>query len=293
MRFADRLRNSTLLRRPLLAASKGLFSLLRGGPPILRRAAYDAMPVPYLVAGHPEHFVVSTADKVIGREVFLHGEFDFAKLQTALAILAREGQPAPTHLIDVGANIGTITIPALKRGLLQTSTAIEPHPHNLRLLRANIALNGLEERVTVLAQAVGDRSGVTLHLHESATNSGNHSIGAEGIPVPSSRLDDLDLSSAPSLLWMDIEGYEGHALEGARRLLAFDTPIVCEFNPVFLRNSQGMKKFILALEGHQIHDLAGRNYESTSIESLCRKLAGRSIHTDILAIPTKKIHSTR
>ena len=146
MQFADHLRNSRLLRRPLLAASKTLFSLLRGGPPLLRRAAYDAMPVPYLVTGHPEHFVVSTADKVIGREVFLHGEFDFAKLQTALAILAREGHPAPTHLIDVGANIGTITIPALKRGLIQTATAIEPHPHNLRLLRTNIALNGLEDR---------------------------------------------------------------------------------------------------------------------------------------------------
>lgn len=182
MRIADRLRNSNLMRRPLLAASKALFSLLRGGPPILRRAVYDAMPVPYLVAGYPEHFVVSTADKVIGREVFLHGEFDFAKLQTALAILAREGHPAPTHLIDVGANIGTITIPALKRGLLQTATAIEPHPHNLRLLRANIALNGLEDRVTVLARAVGDRSGVTLYLHESATNSGTTPSGRKAYP---------------------------------------------------------------------------------------------------------------
>lgn len=37
MRIADRLRNSNLLRRPLLAASKALFSLLRDGPPILRR----------------------------------------------------------------------------------------------------------------------------------------------------------------------------------------------------------------------------------------------------------------
>jgi len=34
MRFEDRLRNSNLMRRPLLAASKALFSLLRGGPPI-------------------------------------------------------------------------------------------------------------------------------------------------------------------------------------------------------------------------------------------------------------------
>ena len=284
MQFADRLRNSRLLRRPLLATSKTLFSLLRSGPPLLRRAAYDAMPVPYLVAGHPEHFVVSTADKVIGREVFLHGEFDFAKLQTALAILAREGHPAPTHLIDVGANIGTITIPALKRGLIQTATAIEPHPHNLRLLRANIALNGLEDRVTVLAQAVGDRSGVTLHLHESATNSGNHSIGAEGIPVSSSKLDDLDLPSAPSLLWMDIEGYEGHALHGATRMLAAGIALVCEFNPTFLEQSEGMTAFVQSLQGYRIFDLENPSTE-TSLHALSQLLAGGNHYTDILALP--------
>lgn len=284
MQFADRLRNSRLLRRPLLATSKTLFSLLRSGPPLLRRAAYDAMPVPYLVAGHPEHFVVSTADKVIGREVFLHGEFDFAKLQTALAILAREGHPAPTHLIDVGANIGTITIPALKRGLIQTATAIEPHPHNLRLLRANIALNGLEDRVTVLAQAVGDRSGVTLHLHESLTNSGNHSIGAEGIPIPSSKLDDLDLLAAHSLLWMDIEGYEGHALKGASRMLAAGIAVVCEFNPTFLEQSEGMTAFAQSLQGYRIFDLENPNTE-TSLPALSQLLSGGNHYTDILALP--------
>lgn len=285
MQFADRLRNSRLLRRPLLAASKMLFSLLRSGPLLLRRAAYDAMPVPYLVAGHPEHFVVSTADKVIGREVFLHGEFDFAKLQTALAVLAREGHPAPTHLVDVGANIGTITIPALKRGLLQTATAIEPHPHNLRLLRANIALNGLEDRVTVLAQAVGDRSGVTLRLHESATNSGNHSIGAEGIPVPSSKLDDIGLTAAHSLLWMDIEGYEGHALIGAERLLDAGTPAVCEFNSTYLDKSNGFEFFKKALMNHQIFDLKTPDAGALQLETLLRKYQGGDDFTDIIAIP--------
>lgn len=284
MQFADRLRNSRLLRRPLLSTTRALFSLLRGGPGLLRRAAYDAMPVPYLVTGHPEHFVVSTADKVIGREVFLHGAFDFAKLQTALAILAREGHPAPTHLIDVGANIGTITIPALKRGLIQTATAIEPHPHNLRLLRANIALNGLEDRVTVLAQAVGDRSGVTLHLHESATNSGNHSIGAEGIPVPSSKLDDLDLSAAHSLLWMDIEGYEGHALAGAERLLSTGTPAVCEFNPTYLEQSGGLELLQKATLGYEIFDLKSPNSTSTSLDKVNNKYRTLNEFTDILLI---------
>ncbi len=287
MQVADRLRNSKLLRHPLLAASRTLFSLLRGGPPLLRRAAYDAMPVPYLVTGHPEHFVVSTDDKVIGREVFLHGEFDFAKLRAALAILRREGHPAPTHLIDVGANIGTITIPALKRGLIQTATAIEPHPQNLRLLRANIALNGLEDRVTVLAQAVGNRSGVTLLLHESATNSGNHSIGAAGIPVSSSKLDDLDLPSVPSLLWMDIEGYEGHALVGAERLLGTGTPAVCEFNPAYLEQSGGLELLKKSILNHKIFDLKIPNSKNINLEDLTNKYRNTNDFTDIIILKAR------
>lgn len=287
MKLPNFTRESKLLRRPLLAASRTLFSLLYRGPALLRRAAYDAMPVPYLVTGHPEHFVVSTADKVIGREVFLDGEFDFAKLQTALAILEREGQPAPIRLIDVGANIGTITIPALKRGLLHTATAIEPHPHNLRLLRANIALNGLEDRVTVLVRAVGDRSGVTLHLHESATNSGNHSIGAGGIPIASSKLDDLDLPSVPSLLWMDIEGYEGHALAGAKSLLSSGIPFVSEFNPEFLTKAGGLEAFKHALEGRRIFDLQKGGQSPTTLTDITRRLSVKEKYlqwTDILAI---------
>lgn len=285
MPLPDSIRNSEMLRRPLLAASRILFSLLKIGPALLRRAVYDAMPVPYLVTGHPEHFVVATADKVIGRELFLHGEFDFAKLQTALAIIEREGLPRPQHLIDVGANIGTIVIPALARGLMQSATAIEPHPTNLRLLRANLALNGLSERVRVLAQAVGAESGASLFLTESSTNSGNHSIGRTGLPIPSSRLDDVECPHDGALLWMDIEGYEGHALRGAPNLLAAGIPVVCEFNPSFLTKSKGLIFFEDALKGRRIFDLNEMNDgKEIAIKDVLLKISDKNCFTDILAI---------
>ena len=285
MPLPDSIRNSEMLRRPLLAASRILFSLLKIGPALLRRAVYDAMPVPYLVTGRPEHFVVATADKVIGRELFLHGEFDFAKLQTALAIIEREGLPRPQHLIDVGANIGTIVIPALARGLMQSATAIEPHPTNLRLLRANLALNGLSERVRVLAQAVGAESGASLFLTESSSNSGNHSIGRTGLPIPSSRLDDVECPRDGALLWMDIEGYEGHALRGAPNLLAAGIPVVCEFNPSFLTKSKGLIFFEDALKGRRIFDLSEMNDgKEIAIKDVLLKISDKNCFTDILAI---------
>ncbi len=288
MSLPDTIRNSQVLRRPLLAASRALFSLLKSGPALLRRAVYDAMPVPYLVTGNPEHFVVATADKVIGRELFLHGEFDFAKLQTALAIIEREGRPRPQHLIDVGANIGTIVIPALARGLMQSATAVEPHPSNLRLLRANLALNGLSERVRVLAQAVGTESHASLFLTESSTNSGNHSIGRMGLPVASTRLDDVDCPHDGALLWMDIEGYEGHALRGAPNLLAAGIPVVCEYNAGYLENSGGMNWFREGLEGRRIFDLKqGEKAVEITLDQLATIYPAGSGFTDILAIKTQ------
>lgn len=281
MSFFSILSSSKLLRWPLLAANRFLLQSLWSGPKVFRRAAYDAMPIPYLVTGNQELFVVSTADKVIGRELFLSGEFDFAKLQLAIAIIDREGAERPDHLIDVGANIGSIVIPALKRGLVRSATAIEPHPGNLRLLRANLALNGVQDLVRVVEVAVGTEDSAVLLLKESATNGGNHSIGSEGIPVSSRSLDALGPPTAGALLWMDIEGYEGHALLGARSLLTSGAPIVSEFNPSYLEDAGGFDFFCNVLRERRIFDL-GNGGAETSLADLAR--IHRTTFTDVLAL---------
>jgi FkbM family methyltransferase len=235
-----------------------------------------------MVVGNQELFVVSTNDKVIGRELFLHGSFDFYKLESAIQILAREGQPSPNHLIDVGANIGSIVIPAICRGIVQSATAIEPHPDNVRLLRTNLAFNGITDRVSLHQLAAGNESNSTLKLCESTTNSGNHTIGDMGINIQATRLDDLDLPVERSLLWMDIEGYEGHALDGAKRLLSTGIPVVSEFNPEYLRKSGGLSTFLEILEPRKIFDLEAPDEQPTSLEKLL--LTNKNTFTDILAI---------
>jgi FkbM family methyltransferase len=279
----DAFRNSHALRWPLLALSRLLLSPLKqNAPALLRRAAYDAMPAPYLVVDGEELFVVSTRDRVIGRELFLHGQFDFHKLECALKIIEREGHQLPRHLIDVGANIGSIVIPALKRGLMDSATAIEPHPGNLRLLHANLALNELSDLVDVRGIAVGNTSSTFLRLQESDTNSGNHSIANDGIPVPATRLDDLGIPPEGSMLWMDIEGYEGHALQGSTSLIRAGSPIVSEFNPTYLRNSDGLDIFCDLLAERKIFDLSSTENKQTSLTKLIE--LHPSSFTDILAL---------
>lgn len=286
MTLPSAIRESKLLRWPLLALNRTLFSLLYKGPALLRRATYDAMPVPYLVTGHPEQFVIETKDKGTGRMLFLTGEQDFWKLQVALTILRQEGFPAPAHLIDVGANIGTILIPAIRRGLFETATAIEPHPDNLRLLRANIALNGVDDCVVVLNNAVGNESGRQVFLHEVEGDSSTHSIGADGIPVQMLKLDDLDFPPQ-SLLWMDIEGYEGHALAGAGSLLSSGIPFVSEFHPEFLAKAEGLEMFREALGKRRIFDLQAVDHGQTTLEEITQRLSVKAKKlqwTDILAV---------
>ena len=82
-----------------------------------------------------ETFLVSTNDKVIGRDIYVNGSFDFIKLKKTLKILG--GQLDPELLIDIGANIGTICIPAIKRGLFNSGIAFEPGPLNFSLLNTN------------------------------------------------------------------------------------------------------------------------------------------------------------
>lgn len=280
------LRESKFLRRPLLAANRIIFSLLHKGPPLLRRATYDAMPVKYLVTGSPEKFVIETHDKGTGRMLFLTGEQDFWKLEVAVTILHNEGVPRPSHIIDVGANIGTIIIPAICRNLFESGTAIEAHPNNIRLLRTNIALNDVINAITVHSTAIGDVSNKTICLHEVDCDSSTHSISNQGIPVQSSRLDDLTFPK-DSLLWMDIEGFEGHALTGAKTLLSSGTPVVSEFHPEFLARAGGLEIFKQALQGRRIFDLQAHDHSQTTLDEIAHKLACKEKNlqwTDILAI---------
>jgi hypothetical protein len=58
-----------------------------------------------------EKYLVYTNDP-IGKDLFIHGEYDFRKFELALQLLHRKSIQT---LVDVGANIGSICIPAVNR----------------------------------------------------------------------------------------------------------------------------------------------------------------------------------
>lgn len=144
--------------------------------------------------------------------------------------------------VDVGANIGYMTLAAARAvGAGGRVIAIEPHPLNLALLRANIAANGVASRVQVIEAAAWDSPG-TVDLAECEQNMGDHRVETlarerSTLPVDAVRLDDvLDSARRVAVIKLDVQASERRVIAGATSLLRRDRPVVlCEYWPQGIR----------------------------------------------------------
>ena len=128
-------------------------------------------------------------------------------------------------VVDVGANIGVLTIQAAKMvGKGGRVISIEPNPQVVHFCRENVKLNGLEN-VTVFQTALGAKEGVTFFNCDPCDDRSRviEKGGQGGVEVPISRLDKI-MEAEPTreidLLKVDVEGYEFVVLEGAVKSLA-------------------------------------------------------------------------
>jgi FkbM family methyltransferase len=220
--------------------------------PRLSGLAFDGFKQEFALANGAETFVVSTGDKVIGRELYATSEFDFAKFKAAVELAGLDDRHEDLLFVDIGANIGPICIPVVKRGYASRALAIEPELLNRKLLTANVVLNDLCDRIEVFPVALGAAPG-TVSFELSERNFGDHRIKADAggiedqygeadrktVQVDMTTLDTImEKQSAPNvLLWMDTQGYEGFVLQGATETLKRKHPMVLEFWPYGMKRS--------------------------------------------------------
>jgi FkbM family methyltransferase len=165
------------------------------------------------------------ADTVIGRALELYGEFAESENRCMTQIL----QPGET-VLDVGANIGTVTLPLARRvGPGGRVCAFEPQRIVFQHLCANIALNGLAN-VDARCAALGAESRtVRIPALEPRldTNFGSIRLSTDGSgeAVPMIKLDDLNLSHC-ALIKLDVEGMEWEVLAGGHETIARHRPVV-------------------------------------------------------------------
>lgn len=196
------------------------------------------------------NFFVDPSDRVIGSWLMWHGRWQREEIAQAVEVLAGLGRlPAGAVFVDAGANIGTQTVYALRSGRFESAVSFEPEPRNAELLAMNVAANGLQDRVSVVARALGKAEGTaTLHLHPR--NKGAHAIGAapsldgtESVRVPVERLDAAleRLAVSPErigLVWIDVEGAELDVLMGLGGLIG-RVPLAIEYSPERFDSAEG------------------------------------------------------
>ena len=120
--------------------------------------------------------------------------------------------------LDVGANVGSYAV--LASGVCHARTiAFEPDPITAAALRRNLAINELDELVTVAA--VGNVESMVPFTVGLDTINKVAQPGETGTRmVRQCRLDDVASADNPIMVKIDIVGYEEAALDGAHVLLA-------------------------------------------------------------------------
>ncbi|MBA2609922.1 MAG: FkbM family methyltransferase [Actinobacteria bacterium] len=169
-----------------------------------------------------------------------HGVFE----PEVMAVLNELLTPESVAL-DIGANIGVLTLVMARATPRGTVYAFEPGGEASHYLRLNIDANALDN-VVVEETAVLDVTGRTSL--EVAPDGSAWSFVSENLhsacpqDVAATRLDDWMQTRKPGrvdLMKLDIESCELRALTGAHALLARFRPIViAEYNPLIFRQLQ-------------------------------------------------------
>jgi FkbM family methyltransferase len=219
----------------------------------LRQEIFDLVrplaPAPARESGGVWYYV-STKDYGLSRIVFATGSYEQDIMDHTIAL-------AETH---VG-----------RSPLLDGRIFLDIGAENYKFLRCNLIANEVDDRVQTLQVALSEREGTgTLEVAEESW--GDHRVRMksglpDGVyrestrrvtPVRLMSFDDmareisLDLSRV-GIVWMDVQGHEGHVLAGAKSLLASETPLAIEYWPYGLRRADGLD---------MLHRLIADNYRT-------------------------------
>lgn len=132
--------------------------------------------------------------------------------------------PVEGIMIDLGANVGAVTLDWARRSRALRVHAYEPNPATNTVLRHNVEANGLTDRITVFNDAVGRESGelrLWTNLNSMTATGYSESPpapGAVAMTVPQIDLNEVvrRAHGGPvALLKIDTEGAEADTLEGA------------------------------------------------------------------------------
>ena len=121
--------------------------------------------------------------------------------------------------VDAGANVGHFTL--LAAGVANVEViAVEPIKNTFLKLKKNVDLNELSKRVKLFNIGLSDTIG-TLHFinNMNVMNKVSNNVGENTTEVEVTTLDILLKDQNPTLIKIDVEGFEYFVLKGAKKVL--------------------------------------------------------------------------
>lgn len=194
-------------------------------------------------------------------------------------------------IIDIGANVGALTLHMAKIASLGKVIAIEPGPITCDRLLENLQLNpDLQKRVTVIKIGVSDKAG-RLNWSEDQNNRGNADLlGNNGVEVEVRTLDNIIENvniKQLDFIKIDVEGMEYEVIKGGLNSINLYRPVIFYETLEPFREARGFDLYGSILEllngigyKHFYVSPEGQLIEVMSMESL--------FSSDILAIPGEK-----
>lgn len=247
--------------------------------------------------------LLGTGDRTLARSVFTSGDWDPLLVGTVFDALEQLGYDhRGSTFVEIGANFGIYSLPAVAEHGFARAIAFEPEPDAFALLARNVERNSLGDRVVAVQRALSDRPG-ELTLVRAGRNAGDNRIVGELdvrgrrdiVRVRASTFDQEVAEGTISLddvglVWLDVQGHEAEVLRGAASLLQSDIPVVLEYSTSMMSPASRARLDQLVAGHYDVMVDLGWSALTDRIRfqpaTAIRRLApgGRAVETDLLLL---------
>ena len=226
-------------------------------------------------------------DRYITRSLEAYGEY----CPEEWRLLAQMVKPGMT-VVEVGANIGTHSVPLARACAPGPLYLFEPQQRVFQILCANLALNGVENAIAYPEACAAAEGYVVVPTIDYAQvgNFGGVSVkpdggGVDGLRTRAIALDDLELAAC-QVMKIDVEGFEAEVLRGAERTIARCRP------SLYVENDRPEQQEALARQvagmGYRLYWHLPPLFEPENFNGCDEDLFGNVRSLNMLCIPVER-----
>jgi len=159
----------------------------------------------------------------IDRIILINGTYEHEVFEKLMSFAKKD-----EVLWDIGAHIGSFSLKALNQPGVSKIYCFEPNPKTFELLKYNKELNNNPDKLNICQIGLGDKNSELAFEPDKEGNSGrskfsNTDSNRSSLKLAITRVDDLIFEKGftpPTLIKIDVEGFEKYVFMGAERLFS-------------------------------------------------------------------------